>query len=149
LKSARAAYERGLQLAPDHKDGLYRLAALLEKDGAHDDAERVYRGLTQKHPDLEDAWFRLGYLRLRRGDRISLIGNGREFSGLLEIADQVARQPLIVSVEVRELLCEVVNTQHHAERVVDVLGRVGGRAARGGHLRLKCAHAEPQVNFRL
>ena len=31
-------------------------------------AETLYASLVKKHPDWEDAWFRLGYLRLQRND---------------------------------------------------------------------------------
>ena len=43
------------------------------------------------------------------------------------VADQVADDSPVATVEVRELLVEVVDAEHHPDRVVDVLGRVGRR----------------------
>jgi tetratricopeptide (TPR) repeat protein len=40
-------------------DGAYREARL-------DDAERLYRSITESHPDLKDVWFRLGNIYTRQ-----------------------------------------------------------------------------------
>ncbi len=47
---------------------LHNLAAVLDKQGSKEEAERIYTRILAKNPDLEDVWFRLGYLRLERGD---------------------------------------------------------------------------------
>ena len=47
---------------------LHNLAAVLDKQGSKEEAERIYSRILAKNPDLEDVWFRLGYLRLDRGD---------------------------------------------------------------------------------
>ena len=49
-------------------DVLHNLASVLDKQGAKEDAERVYVKLLGRNSDLEDVWFRLGYLRLERND---------------------------------------------------------------------------------
>ena len=68
LEGSRESYERALQIAPDLADVLYNLAGVLEQQGQKEDAERLYVKLLSRNPDWEDAWFRLGYLRLQRGD---------------------------------------------------------------------------------
>ena len=39
---------------------------MFEKEGRRDEAERLYVKLLARDPEWEDAWFRLGYLRLER-----------------------------------------------------------------------------------
>ncbi len=68
LKQARESYERALQIAPDLADVIYNLASVLEQQGEKEDAERLYVKLLSRNPEWEDAWFRLGYLRLQRAD---------------------------------------------------------------------------------
>jgi tetratricopeptide (TPR) repeat protein len=40
----------------------------LEQQDEKEEAERLYVKLLSRNPEWEDAWFRLGYLRLQRGD---------------------------------------------------------------------------------
>ena len=69
LKSARESYERALQISPDIPEVFYNLASILEQQGAKEEAEKYYAKLTAQRGDSsEDAWFRLGYLRLQKGD---------------------------------------------------------------------------------
>lgn len=69
LKAAREAYERALQLSPDLAEVNYNLASILEQQGAMEEAERYYARLAaQSGESSEDACFRLGYLRLLKGD---------------------------------------------------------------------------------
>ena len=41
---------------------------MLDKQGSKEEAERIYTRILARTPILEDVWFRLGYLRLERGD---------------------------------------------------------------------------------
>ena len=41
---------------------------MTERRGEMEDAESLYSRLVKKYPEWEDAWFRLGYLRLQRND---------------------------------------------------------------------------------
>jgi protein O-GlcNAc transferase len=68
LKGARESYERALQITPDLPEVFYNLASILEQQGAKEEAEKLYAKLTAQKGDAEDAWFRLGYLRLQKGD---------------------------------------------------------------------------------
>jgi tetratricopeptide (TPR) repeat protein len=69
LKGARESYERALQITPDLPEVFYNLASILEQQGAKEEAEKYYAKLTAQRADSsEDAWFRLGYLRLQKGD---------------------------------------------------------------------------------
>ena len=69
LKGARESYERALQISPDIPEVFYNLASILEQQGAKEEAEKYYAKLTAQRGDSsEDAWFRLGYLRLQKGD---------------------------------------------------------------------------------
>jgi len=65
-KSARDAYERALKIQADIPAVLYNLALLHEQGDATYEAEKLYEKVLQGNPDWEDAWFRLGYLRLQR-----------------------------------------------------------------------------------
>src|SRR5581483_10752538 len=60
--------ERALQIAPDLEDVLYNLAGVFEAEGAKDEAERTYARLLARNPELEGAWFQMGYLRLEKCD---------------------------------------------------------------------------------
>ena len=50
------------------RDVIYNLASVLEQQGEKEEAERLYVKLLSRNPEWEDAWFRLGYLRLQRAD---------------------------------------------------------------------------------
>jgi tetratricopeptide (TPR) repeat protein len=68
VPAARKAYERALQLAPGHTGALWNLANVFERLGNNEEAEKAMEKLLENEPEREDAWFRLGYYRLLRGD---------------------------------------------------------------------------------
>jgi tetratricopeptide (TPR) repeat protein len=68
VPAARKAYERGLQLAPGHPGALWNLANVFERQSNSEEAEKAMEKLLESEPEREDAWFRLGYYRLLRGD---------------------------------------------------------------------------------
>ena len=70
LKAARENYERALQIAPDLADVIYNLASVLEQQGQEGTSRAAIwpAKLLARNPEWEDAWFRLGYLRLQRDD---------------------------------------------------------------------------------
>jgi tetratricopeptide (TPR) repeat protein len=45
------------------------LATLAERDGKHERAQAIYRELLQADPNQADAWFKLGYMLLKQGQR--------------------------------------------------------------------------------
>jgi tetratricopeptide (TPR) repeat protein len=47
---------------------------MAERQGQLDQAEALYAKLVAKNPTLENAWFRLGYLQLQRGNNTGSIG---------------------------------------------------------------------------
>jgi tetratricopeptide (TPR) repeat protein len=63
IEEAGSCYQRALKIEPDHAGPLYNAAMLIEQQGKADQAEALYL-----KSDSEGAWFRLGLLRLRRGD---------------------------------------------------------------------------------
>ena len=67
---------------------IYNLASVLEQQGQKEEAERLYVKLLARNPEWEDAWFRLGYLRLQRDD---YRGGSGSVPGLRPQADAVAR----------------------------------------------------------
>jgi len=68
VPAARKAYERALQLEPGHTGALWNLANVFERLGNNEEAEKAMEKLLENEPEREDAWFRLGYYRLLRGD---------------------------------------------------------------------------------
>ena len=68
VAGARAAYERAAQADPASLPPLWNMALLLERAGQLEEAERWYHQVLEKAPKEEEARFRLGYLRLQRGD---------------------------------------------------------------------------------
>jgi len=68
LAAARAAYERALQLEPNLAGAIWNLALVLEQQGERAEAEKLYARLPENNPESEEASFRLGYLRLLRGE---------------------------------------------------------------------------------
>src|SRR5689334_1095105 len=56
------------------------------------------------------------------------------------VTDQVARQPLVAPRQIGELLREVIDAEHHAERVIDVPGRVRPRGCRFRSCGCETAH---------
>ncbi len=68
LPAARKAYERALQIAPGHTGALWNLSHLYENCGYTEDAEKCMEKVVENEPERVDAWFRLGYFRLLRGD---------------------------------------------------------------------------------
>ena len=73
LPAARKAYERALQIAPSLTGALWNLSHLYEKLGYTEDAEKCMEKVVENEPERGDAWFRLGYFRLLRGDHASSI----------------------------------------------------------------------------
>ena len=63
-------YARALKINPELPAAVYNHALLLEQQGSTFDAENLYEQLVNRQPDCAEAWFRLGYLRLERGDSI-------------------------------------------------------------------------------
>jgi len=57
---ARAAYERAIELDPEHADARVNLGRLLHEDRAPAAAEAQYRAALQSDPDHDVAWFNLG-----------------------------------------------------------------------------------------
>jgi tetratricopeptide (TPR) repeat protein len=57
---ARAAYERAIELDPEHADARVNLGRLLHEDRAPAAAEQQYRAALQSDPDHDVAWFNLG-----------------------------------------------------------------------------------------
>ncbi len=73
LAGARKAYERALQIAPEHAGSLWNLGNVYERLGYLDEAEKCLEKVVESEPEREDAWFRLGYFRLVRGDNAGSI----------------------------------------------------------------------------
>jgi tetratricopeptide (TPR) repeat protein len=68
LAGARASYERALNIDPGQSGVLWNLALVLEQQGERQWAEKLYARINDDAPEWCDASFRLGYLRLLRGD---------------------------------------------------------------------------------
>jgi tetratricopeptide (TPR) repeat protein len=68
LAAARTCYEKALQLHPGLPGVLWNLALVLEQQGERGQAEQLYAGLPEDATEWCDGCFRLGYLRLLRGD---------------------------------------------------------------------------------
>ena len=68
LAAARSSYETALRIDPDQPGALWNLALVLEQQGERAESERVLGRIPQGAPEWGDACFRLGYLRLLRGD---------------------------------------------------------------------------------
>src|SRR5262249_10464195 len=66
--SARESLEKALEIAPEREDLRYHYAVALEQQGDREKAESVYAELAERTPTDENVQFRLGYLRLERGD---------------------------------------------------------------------------------
>ncbi len=66
--AARAAYEKALELDPAQRIALWNLALLHEQRNQPADAEKHYAALVERYPDAQDAWFRLGFVRMQLGD---------------------------------------------------------------------------------
>jgi len=57
-----------LKIAPERDDLRYHLAVIGEDLGRKEEAETIYSELVTRNPGDENAQFRLGYLKLERGD---------------------------------------------------------------------------------
>src|ERR1035437_6795638 len=68
LTGARASYETVLTIDPGQSGALLNLALVLEQQGERQWAEKLYARINEDAPEWCDASFRLGYLRLLRGD---------------------------------------------------------------------------------
>jgi len=68
LAAARGSYEAALKIDPDQPGALWNLALVLEQQGERAEAERVLLRIPPNAPEWGDACFRLGYLRLLRGE---------------------------------------------------------------------------------
>jgi tetratricopeptide (TPR) repeat protein len=66
--AARACYEKALKIDPGQAGVLWNLALVLEQQGERDEAEKLYASLPEDASEWCDGCFRLGYLRLLRGD---------------------------------------------------------------------------------
>ena len=71
LAGARASYERALNIDPNQSGVLWNLALVLEQQAERQWAEKLYARINEDAPEWCDASFRLGYLRLLRGDYTS------------------------------------------------------------------------------
>jgi len=60
VPDAMEAYERALQLDPEHADAHVNLGRLLHEQGATADAEKHYRAAVEADPEHETAFFNLG-----------------------------------------------------------------------------------------
>jgi tetratricopeptide (TPR) repeat protein len=68
LAAARGSYENAVRIDPGQPGALWNLALVLEQQGERAEAERVLGRIPQDAPEWGDACFRLGYLRLLRGE---------------------------------------------------------------------------------
>ena len=68
---------------------LWNLALILEQLGERNEAEKLYAKLPEKNPEWEDASFRLGFLRLQRGD---FRGSAEAFERCLERRPECGRK---------------------------------------------------------
>jgi tetratricopeptide (TPR) repeat protein len=68
LAAARSAWESALRISPDHPAALWNMVLVAEHSGAPRDAEKFCAQLAAKPPKSDAAPFRLGSLRLERGD---------------------------------------------------------------------------------
>src|SRR6202044_1078282 len=59
---------RALQLEPDNASALWNLSIVQDRLGNHSENEKCIEKLVEVDPQREEAWFRMGYLRLLRGD---------------------------------------------------------------------------------
>jgi tetratricopeptide (TPR) repeat protein len=66
--AARTCYEKALHIDAGQPGVLWNLALVLEQQGERDQAEQLYARLPEDAPEWCDGRFRLGYLRLLRGD---------------------------------------------------------------------------------
>jgi tetratricopeptide (TPR) repeat protein len=71
MTGARASYEKALQIDPQQPGVLWNLALVLEQQGDRNKAEKYYGNIPESAPEWCDASFRIGYLRLLRGDFVS------------------------------------------------------------------------------
>jgi len=70
LAGARASYEQALTIDPTQSGVLWNLALVLEQLGERQWAEKLYARINEDAPEWCDANFRLGYLRLLRGEYV-------------------------------------------------------------------------------
>lgn len=68
FEAALQCYEKVLELDPGHGGTLWNVALLCQRTGDLATAETCYAKLVEIQPDREEAWARLGYLLLERGD---------------------------------------------------------------------------------
>jgi len=68
LPVARDCYEKSLTLEPDQPSATWNLALVLEQLNDRQRAESLYAQVPETAFEWCDAHFRLGYLRLLRGD---------------------------------------------------------------------------------
>src|SRR5262249_1444028 len=68
LAGARASYEKALGIDPNQSGVLWNLALVLEQQGERNWAEKLYQRMAEDSPEWCDGCFRVGYLRLLRGD---------------------------------------------------------------------------------
>jgi tetratricopeptide (TPR) repeat protein len=69
LQSSCQALEAALAVAPERTDLRYQRAVAIEEQDLREEAERLYAELAEREsPERDEAQFRLGYLKLQRGD---------------------------------------------------------------------------------
>jgi tetratricopeptide (TPR) repeat protein len=69
LQGARQALDAALAVAPERNDLRFQRAVVVEEQGLAEEAEPLYAELAERDfPERDDAQFRLGYLKLQRGD---------------------------------------------------------------------------------
>ncbi len=68
MTGARDAYRSALEGSPELPGALWNLAIAAEREGNAAEAEKLLERLVAVEPDWHDAAFRLGYLRLKRGE---------------------------------------------------------------------------------
>src|SRR5436305_474229 len=90
LSGARAAYEKALQLDQKLPGAIWNLALVLEQQGETNAAERLYAMLPEDNSDSAEASFRIGYLRLIRGD---FRGGAEAFSACLKKPGHAGAKP--------------------------------------------------------
>ena len=68
FEAARLAFEKALQLNPDHVDSLAQLGKIYMREGKDEMAEQYFVTVLQKDPDQVGVHFQLGTLYRKRGD---------------------------------------------------------------------------------
>ena len=73
IPSAILAYERALELLPDHKKARFNLASCYDAVGNHQKAEQHYTSYIDQSPEDEAAYANLAFLYFRRGNYVDAL----------------------------------------------------------------------------